>query len=378
MNIVYEIMHKDRRVASIDEKGNGKVYFRSFMPYNLYLESGNDVNTLVDNITNFQYWCATRVLTLDRQYAKELLNSAGLSQAVTDKERAQIALSYRCLSITDVFWVKKRGEKVKFADINLYENHLDKTFVDIALQGRQYTVQNEYLARDLSTNGCFPKAWRRTENGFQLLKDGGEDVVKRELLASRICRCFDVNQVLYEESFFENEKVTVSENITSLDYGLVPLEYLEIYLDNREQDEKKYILRLDKKNYYMMNIVDYLIGNTDRHWGNWGVLVNNQNNRPIRLYDLMDFNQSFHSYDTLDGANCLTLFHHEKATQREAAVYAVQKIGLNQIFEIDWSCFDALPEYREMFAKRLQLLKKTEEEKRQERNCSMGKDEKED
>lgn len=22
--------------------------------------------------------------------------------------------------------------------------------------------------------------------------------------------------------------------------------------------------------YYMMNIVDYLVGNTDRHWGNWG------------------------------------------------------------------------------------------------------------
>lgn len=29
----------------------------------------------------------------------------------------------------------------------------------------------------------------------------------------------------------------------------------------------------------MMNIVDYLIGNTDRHWGNWGFLVNNANNK---------------------------------------------------------------------------------------------------
>ena len=36
------------------------------------------------------------------------------------------------------------------------------------------------------------------------------------------------------------------------------------------------ILKLDAYNYYMMNIIDYLTGNTDRHWGNWGVLVDNE------------------------------------------------------------------------------------------------------
>ena len=40
----------------------------------------------------------------------------------------------------------------------------------------------------------------------------------------------------------------------------------------------------------MMNILDYLVGNTDRHWENWGLLVDNETNRPIRLHDLMDFN----------------------------------------------------------------------------------------
>jgi len=42
----------------------------------------------------------------------------------------------------------------------------------------------------------------------------------------------------------------------------------------------------------MMNIVDYIVGNTDRHLGNWGVLVNNSNNKPVRLYDLMNFKQA--------------------------------------------------------------------------------------
>lgn len=353
--IVYEIMHIDRKVARISKSGQCKIYYKSFMPYNLYLEESDDVEALVNNVTNFNYWCATRVLTLDRKYAKEILNSIGMLQAVTDKERAKIALSYRCASLTDVFWVKMKKEKVTFRDINLYENHLDNTFIDIALKGRQYTVQNEYLARDLSTNGCFPKAWTRTQEGFSLLKNGGNDAVERELLASRICRCFDVSQVLYERGHFAGEDVSVSSNITSKEYSIVSMETFEVYSMNHDRDTKKYILSLDRHNYYMMNIVDYLVGNTDRHWGNWGVLVRNSDNKPVRLHPLMDFNQTFHSYDDLKGSNCQTMFK-EHINQKDAAIRAVERIGLNQTKDINKDIFHKLPQFYEMFCKRLSLL----------------------
>ena len=78
-------------------------------------------------------------------------------------------------------------------------------------------MQNEYLARDLSTNGCFPKAWQRSDHRFRLLKEGEEDAVNREILASRICRCFDVDQVLYEEGMFDGEKVSISD-MNIMDY----------------------------------------------------------------------------------------------------------------------------------------------------------------
>ena len=106
----------------------------------------------------------------------------------------------------------------------------------------------------------------------------------------------------------------------------------------------------------MMNIIDYLVGNTDRHWGNWGVLVDTKNNKPISLHKLMDFNRAFCAYDNIDGANCQTTFY-KKMSQREAAEEAVQKIGLNQIKEVKKSYFEALPQYWEMFEKRLSLLK---------------------
>lgn len=119
-------MHGEKAVAQIDTQGHCRIYHEQFMPYNLYLEEDDeDIDTLVNNVTNFYYWCATRLLTLDRQYAKEILNSIGASQAVTDRDRAAVALSYRCMSLTDIYWVRRLKECVTFQEINLYDNHRD-------------------------------------------------------------------------------------------------------------------------------------------------------------------------------------------------------------------------------------------------------------
>lgn len=54
--------------------------------------------------------------------------------------------------------------------------------------------------------------------------------------------------MLYEEDYFDGEKVTVSDNITSKEYSIASMEAFEIYAQNH-----------------------------DRHGGNWGVLVKNSN-----------------------------------------------------------------------------------------------------
>ncbi len=63
----------------------------------------------------------------------------------------------------------------------------------------------------------FLRHGKRSDHRFRLLKEGGEDAVNREILASRICRCFDVDQVLYEEGMFDGEKVSISD-MNIMDY----------------------------------------------------------------------------------------------------------------------------------------------------------------
>lgn len=276
-----------------------------------------------------------------------------------DKDRAKIALSYHCLTLTDIYWVKKTGEDIHFHEINLYENHLDNALIDLSLRGRQITVENSYLiSDDLSTSGCFPKAWMREDTGFILLKDGEDSAVENELLASKICQCFRCKQIPYEEKWYDGQKVPSCKLFTSLENSIVSREAFEIYALNHDLDPLEWILRLDAYSYYMMNILDYLVGNTDRHWGNWGLWVDNRTNRPLGLHPLMDLNQSFHSYDTLEGANCQTVLPRH-LSQKDAALEAVREVGLNQIRKVEEEWFHGREKDYRMFSMRRQLLIET-------------------
>lgn len=358
---VYQIMHMEETVAEISDTGKARIISEQFMPYDLYLDEEEaesyDIDLRLNNLNNFYHWCASRVLSLDRKYAKEILNSIGAAQAVTDRDRAEISLSYHCVSLTDVFWVRKKGEDATFRELNLYDNSLNEAVVEISLKGRQMTVTNRELAPDLSTKGCFPKAWIRDKEGFRLLKDGDGGAVRRELLASRICQCFDIPQVIYEEGCFEGEPVTRSGLITSKERSMVSKMAFDIYACNHGLDTLDVCRSLDPNTYYGMNILDYLTGNTDRHPENWGFFIDNNTNKYFSLYPVMDFNQCFLSYDDLEGANCQTVLP-DRMTQREAAVEAVRKIGLRQIKEVDMSIFGSMEKEAEMFSKRLAELRR--------------------
>ena len=85
MGWCYEIMHLDKMVAQITSDGSCQIADPAFLPWNLYLEEdpGQDISIRLNNLTNFYYWCASRVLTPDRVYAKEVLNAIGATQSAS-------------------------------------------------------------------------------------------------------------------------------------------------------------------------------------------------------------------------------------------------------------------------------------------------------
>ena len=82
-----EIMHGSQCVASIRRNGECEIYEPELMPYNLYLETkvSDDIDLRVHNVENFYHWCSSRLLPHNRVFSKEIWNSLGMTQAVTDK-----------------------------------------------------------------------------------------------------------------------------------------------------------------------------------------------------------------------------------------------------------------------------------------------------
>ena len=72
---VYELMHGEKGSSRHWDERSMHSFGQGVSALSIYLEDtaeNDDLDIRMDNLTNFYYWCATRVLTLDRVYAKEI------------------------------------------------------------------------------------------------------------------------------------------------------------------------------------------------------------------------------------------------------------------------------------------------------------------
>ena len=291
-NNEYIIMLKNTEVCKIN-RGSGIViiYDKSLMPFDIYFEDDKYADTQ-NNIVVFNWWCAHRILSIDREHAKAILNACNIKQATTDKDRADIALTYKCLSLKDFYWVKKDTDTDTWESINLFDNSLSNAVVDIALLGRNLTITNKYLiVSDLATDGLFPKAWYRKNNHFYLYKGDKNNSVDKEVRASKILQQLGFTVLDYRESSFDHTKISVSKCFTSKDIGYVTAGDMN---QNYDIDTNCY-------EYDIMNLCDYLVGNSDRHQDNWGYIFNDKR-EIIGFAPIFDFN---HAFEASENYTCL-------------------------------------------------------------------------
>lgn len=98
---------------------------------------------------------------------------------------------------------------------------------------------------------------KTTENTVKLscvnFEDGGEDTVRKELLTSEICQCFDMPQVRYREYSYQGQLVTESDIISSKEYSMVSKMAFDIYACNHGLDTLEVCKELDPITYYGMH-----------------------------------------------------------------------------------------------------------------------------
>ncbi len=363
--ITHEVFYKNFKVFSIDGGGKVELANPDLMPMEIYLETDDDIESRTNNIVNFNTWCSERIIPLDRKYAKELLAYYGYDNPLSLSMRAEIGIATRCLSINDCFWVKKSDEKLTWEDVNLFENSLENTVLEISLLGRGFTADRKNISTpDIHTDGKAPKAWKRTEKSFFLLKrDNGNDSVTKEVEASEILReIFGEKVVKYTKDSFAGHDVSVCKCFTDEKLNMVKAEYYAIYKMNRDEDIVSELTGELSTEFCTMVIADYLVGNTDRHSRNWGMMYELCEDSDEQAFSikglsyLYDFDHAFES----EGEDICQpyILLGKRVSMKDAACSAVkmlsEKIESGQInFDIDLLKY----KYGEYVRKRIDVIK---------------------
>lgn len=237
-------------------------------------------------------WLSSRVIPKNREFVNQILARSGLSH----NDTMGIINLCKGLSLNDSYWVVEKGFKGKFENYNLYSNSFARTLALIAYTGygsvtrRGFTSSPEY-----TTNGMLRKCWRRIKGKIYLYKGGttggantGNEPYS-EFYASQIADRMGVHHVIYNLARWKGMVCSTCELFTDIDTSYVPI--YRFVNDCTLTKVSQFIKELGGQFYdefVDMLIFDAVIFNTDRHFGNFGLLVDNKTNKPKAFAPIFD------------------------------------------------------------------------------------------
>lgn len=245
-------------------------------------------------------WLRSRVIPKNREYVENILSEMGLSSNNT------IGIIKICkgLSLNDCYWVVESGFQGSFDEYNLYENHFKIALSSIAFFGQGKIKTKDFISSpEFTTNGMLKKCWRREDGKIYLYKggtSGGINTGKEpysEFYASQVASVMEIKHVDYNLKKWKGVLSSVCELFTSKQASFVPIwrfiqssSLLEIGDTLKKFGEEIY------QEFVDMLVFDALIYNTDRHTGNFGLLLDNNTNQIIGFAPIFDNGLSLFNY----------------------------------------------------------------------------------
>ena len=237
-------------------------------------------------------WLKRRTIPGNRAYVQNFLAKLGLNE----KDTKGIIDFCKGLSLNDCYWVVAEDFNGKFAENNLYDNRFSKVLSHIAFTGYgSFQKTSLRSSPEFTTNGMLAKCWRRVDGKIVLYKSGTEGFANSgnepycEYYAYQVAEAMGINAVQYGLSKWKGKLCSTCELFTSKEYSFMPIG--NIVKDGGIKAVIDYYKSLgdDYYNAFVdMIVFDAVILNTDRHFGNFGFMVDNRTNNicaPAPLFD---------------------------------------------------------------------------------------------
>ena len=249
-------------------------------------------------------WLRHRTIPKNRAFVHDLLAKSGLNL----NRPLGIIDVCKGLSLNDCYWVVKSGDETPFAQANLYDNRFSNILAELAFTGYGSKVRASlFSSPEFTTNGMLRKCWRRIGGKVYLYKGGTEGASNTgnepysEFYAAQVAAAMDIRAIPYGLSKWKGILCSTCELFTSKEYAYLPIGHL--VSKGGLKAVRAYYEKLGPEFVNVLNemlVFDAVICNTDRHFGNFGVLVDNRTNAITSPAPLFDHGNSLFNFAGTD------------------------------------------------------------------------------
>ena len=249
-------------------------------------------------------WLRRRTIPKNRAYVHNLLAKCGLSL----NRPLSIINICKGLSLNDCYWVVQEDNGDFFEKVNLYDNPFSNVLAELAFTGYGSSLRSSlFSSPEFTTNGMLRKCWRRISGKVYLYKGGTEGASNTgfepysEFYAAQIATAMGIQAIPYGLSRWKGVLCSTCELFTSKEYSYIPVGHL--VTKGGMNAVKAYYGSLGPEftaALREMLVFDAVICNVDRHFGNFGVMVDNRTNTVVSPAPLFDHGNSLFNFAGTD------------------------------------------------------------------------------
>ena len=240
---------------------------------------------------NISGFLASRAVDSSRTNARVLKKIMDIHGEADD----MVALYSHGATITDNYWFRARGSKLRYQDI-AFESDL---YSDVALNGSMYIYNKKSkLSPELTLTGSYEKCWKLIGDEWWMYKRGNSDEIFSELLCSRVAAIIGIPTAEYD--YVPREPGVVRTKNFADQYNFEPMMSIAGEDDSYDNVFNKLCeLKTDAgcdgnfqlaKDYLKLIFFDTIVNNVDRHNENLGLMRDRNTGTVVGLAPNFDNN----------------------------------------------------------------------------------------
>ena len=202
------------------------------------------------------------------------------------------------LNLTDHYWIHKEEFNFEWKKLNFFDNNFKKLVIKrIFPQNKEEDTSN--IHPNFSVDGAQIKEWVFDGKDRILVKEGRTKLNQEpfnEVIASKILSIFNIEHVGYDLKTINDRKVCVCKCMVDKENEFITASYVfESEKDKNKNPFKQYVeicekngIKDTKERMTEMIILDFLIGNEDRHKRNFGIIRNADTLEWLKIAPIFD------------------------------------------------------------------------------------------